>query len=94
MPEISFYDPVCPVPEARQKEATKALNKSVDQADLERYPYIDITYASPATLDGVGADRNSLLVLVTAVYSLTAVTLIRRRRSASRVLQARARFNR
>ncbi|CAH0038427.1 unnamed protein product [Clonostachys rhizophaga] len=44
MPEINFYDPVCPVPEARQKEATKALNKAVDQADLERYPYIDIAF--------------------------------------------------
>ncbi|CAH0054995.1 unnamed protein product [Clonostachys solani] len=44
MPEINFYDPVCAVSEARQKEATKALNKAVDQADLERYPYIDIVF--------------------------------------------------
>ncbi|CAG9994011.1 unnamed protein product [Clonostachys byssicola] len=44
MPEISFYDPDCPVSEGRQKEATKALNKAVNQADQERWPYIDITF--------------------------------------------------
>ena len=45
-PHVTFSDPSGSISSARKKEATKALKKAVNKADLKKFPFCDVVYVS------------------------------------------------